>query len=166
MFSSNIEGACNRVPAIAETGIKSTVCGPGIIYSSICNSHRFLSLYVLVSNSWNCIAIVQTPLKNSSNLVVGCICQMLAVVSYLRAACTVHFVLNLRAEMFACKSLELPLLEHMAELQTNEFSILVSAPALYPKDLLTTFLHLLCSSDIIAVWNQRHLVLTSVFQAH
>jgi len=28
VFSSNIEGACNRVPAIAETGIKSTVCGP------------------------------------------------------------------------------------------------------------------------------------------
>ena len=25
----HIEGACNRVPVIAETGIKSTVCGPG-----------------------------------------------------------------------------------------------------------------------------------------
>ena len=29
VFSVHIEGACNRVPVIAETGIKSTVCGPG-----------------------------------------------------------------------------------------------------------------------------------------
>jgi len=29
VFSVNIEGAINRVPAIEKTGIKSTVCGPG-----------------------------------------------------------------------------------------------------------------------------------------
>lgn len=28
IFSAHIEGACNRVPVIAETGVKSTVCGP------------------------------------------------------------------------------------------------------------------------------------------
>ena len=28
VFSAHIEGACNRVPVIAETGVKSTVCGP------------------------------------------------------------------------------------------------------------------------------------------
>lgn len=28
VFSAHIEGACNRVPIIAETGVKSTVCGP------------------------------------------------------------------------------------------------------------------------------------------
>ncbi|XP_032227351.2 sarcosine dehydrogenase, mitochondrial [Nematostella vectensis] len=28
VFSVHIEGACNRVPVIAETGVKSTVCGP------------------------------------------------------------------------------------------------------------------------------------------
>ena len=30
VFSVNIAGAVNRVPAIEKTGIKSTVCGPGI----------------------------------------------------------------------------------------------------------------------------------------
>ena len=33
VFSVHIEGAVNRVPAIEETGVKSTVCGPGM---SIC----------------------------------------------------------------------------------------------------------------------------------
>lgn len=28
IFGAHIEGACNRVPVIAETGVKSTVCGP------------------------------------------------------------------------------------------------------------------------------------------
>ena len=28
VFSAHIDGACNRVPVIAETGVKSTVCGP------------------------------------------------------------------------------------------------------------------------------------------
>jgi sarcosine dehydrogenase len=28
VFSVHIQGACNRVPVIEETGIKSTVCGP------------------------------------------------------------------------------------------------------------------------------------------
>ncbi|KAK2565778.1 Sarcosine dehydrogenase [Acropora cervicornis] len=28
VFSAHIEGACNRVPVIAQTGVKSTVCGP------------------------------------------------------------------------------------------------------------------------------------------
>ena len=30
VFSTHIEGAVNRVPVIGETGVKSTVCGPGI----------------------------------------------------------------------------------------------------------------------------------------
>ena len=30
VFSVNIEGAVNRVPAVEKTGIKSTVCGPGM----------------------------------------------------------------------------------------------------------------------------------------
>ena len=29
VFAANIEGAMNRVPALEQTGIKSTVCGPG-----------------------------------------------------------------------------------------------------------------------------------------
>ena len=29
VFTFNIEGAINRVPAIEKTGVKSTVCGPG-----------------------------------------------------------------------------------------------------------------------------------------
>lgn len=29
VFSFNIEGAINRVPVIENTGVKSTVCGPG-----------------------------------------------------------------------------------------------------------------------------------------
>ena len=29
VFSVHVEGACNRVPAIEMTGVKSTVCGPG-----------------------------------------------------------------------------------------------------------------------------------------
>jgi len=33
VFSVNIEGAVNRVPVIEKTGIKSTVCGPGM---SVC----------------------------------------------------------------------------------------------------------------------------------
>jgi sarcosine dehydrogenase len=28
VFSSNIEGAINRVPVIESTGVRSTVCGP------------------------------------------------------------------------------------------------------------------------------------------
>jgi len=30
VFGVNIEGAVNRVPVIEKTGIKSTVCGPGM----------------------------------------------------------------------------------------------------------------------------------------
>lgn len=30
VFSYNIDGAINRVPIIEKTGIKSTVCGPGL----------------------------------------------------------------------------------------------------------------------------------------
>ena len=33
VFSVNIEGAVNRVPVIEQTGIKSTVCGPGRLHS-------------------------------------------------------------------------------------------------------------------------------------
>lgn len=29
VFMQHIEGAINRVPALEQTGIKSTVCGPG-----------------------------------------------------------------------------------------------------------------------------------------
>ena len=32
VFTFNIEGAINRVPAIETTGVKSTVCGPGKLY--------------------------------------------------------------------------------------------------------------------------------------
>jgi len=35
VFSVNIEGAVNRVPAIEKTGIKSTVCGPGMSLHSV-----------------------------------------------------------------------------------------------------------------------------------
>ncbi len=45
VFAVHIEGACNRVPAIAETGIKSTVCGPGISPSDIS------SLILIISSS-------------------------------------------------------------------------------------------------------------------
>ena len=31
VFSTHIEGAVNRIPVIGETGVKSTVCGPGTI---------------------------------------------------------------------------------------------------------------------------------------
>ena len=31
VFSTHIEGAVNRVPVIGETGVKSTVCGPGTV---------------------------------------------------------------------------------------------------------------------------------------
>ena len=30
VFGSHIENACQRIPAVEETGIRSTVCGPGI----------------------------------------------------------------------------------------------------------------------------------------
>lgn len=29
VFTQHIDGAINRVPALEQTGIKSTVCGPG-----------------------------------------------------------------------------------------------------------------------------------------
>ena len=29
VFSQHIDGAINRIPIIGETGVKSTVCGPG-----------------------------------------------------------------------------------------------------------------------------------------
>ena len=38
VFTFNIEGAINRVPAIEKTGVKSTVCGPGT--SSFYNCKR------------------------------------------------------------------------------------------------------------------------------
>lgn len=43
VFSSNIAGAINRVPAIETTGIKSTVCGPGLCrwFTAVANySHK------------------------------------------------------------------------------------------------------------------------------
>lgn len=36
VFSFNIEGAINRVPAIENTGVKSTVCGPGQHFIPTC----------------------------------------------------------------------------------------------------------------------------------
>lgn len=30
VFGSHIENACQRIPAVEETGIRSTVCGPGM----------------------------------------------------------------------------------------------------------------------------------------
>ena len=30
VFLQHVEGACHRVPAISETGVKSTVSGPGM----------------------------------------------------------------------------------------------------------------------------------------
>lgn len=32
VFTQHIEGAINRVPVLENTGIKSTVCGPGEFY--------------------------------------------------------------------------------------------------------------------------------------
>lgn len=32
VFMQHIEGAINRVPALEQTGIKSTVCGPGMYH--------------------------------------------------------------------------------------------------------------------------------------
>lgn len=36
VFMQHIEGAINRVPALEQTGIKSTVCGPGTRNQTIC----------------------------------------------------------------------------------------------------------------------------------
>jgi sarcosine dehydrogenase len=30
VFSAHVDGAVHRVPVIGETGVKSTVCGPGV----------------------------------------------------------------------------------------------------------------------------------------
>lgn len=43
VFMQHIEGAINRVPALEQTGIKSTVCGPGSrksIFKFLCKTKK------------------------------------------------------------------------------------------------------------------------------
>jgi len=51
VFSVNIDGAVNRVPAIEQTGIKSTVCGPGMyaVMSSVVHDVAECKIIVCMS---------------------------------------------------------------------------------------------------------------------
>ena len=40
VFSAHVDGAVHRVPVIGETGVKSTVCGPGIITQRLTNCYH------------------------------------------------------------------------------------------------------------------------------
>lgn len=48
VFMQHIEGAVSRVPALEQTGIKSTVCGPGThahTHAQLC-SHHLMGNYI------------------------------------------------------------------------------------------------------------------------
>lgn len=49
VFMQHIEGAINRVPALEQTGIKSTVCGPGM--------KPFPKFYKKNVNKYGCLCI-------------------------------------------------------------------------------------------------------------
>ena len=49
MFGVHIEGAVNRVPCVEQTGIKSTVCGPGLRSNATLFCLLFLEEKTLIS---------------------------------------------------------------------------------------------------------------------
>lgn len=50
VFMQHIEGAVNRVPALEQTGIKSTVCGPGTHTHTRAHTHAQLCSHHLMGN--------------------------------------------------------------------------------------------------------------------
>jgi hypothetical protein len=64
VFSAHVDGAVHRVPVIGETGVKSTVCGPGN-YNHVCTMILASSLLVLFQFF---IFISQNHLQQITNL--------------------------------------------------------------------------------------------------